>query len=61
MARLRLSQAAVAEQAGMSTSTLSRRLAGESDFTVGEIYRLAEALDIAPAALLPQSTDPLAS
>lgn len=52
MARKRLSQSALAERAGMATSTLSRRLTGESDFTVGELYRIADVLGVPAAALL---------
>ncbi|MDV7192647.1 MULTISPECIES: helix-turn-helix domain-containing protein [Mycolicibacterium] len=52
MARKRLTQVVLAERAGMATSTLSRRLTGESDFTVGELYRIADVLGVPAAALL---------
>ncbi|WP_165605265.1 helix-turn-helix domain-containing protein, partial [Mycolicibacterium canariasense] len=44
MARRRLSQMALADRTGISSSTLSRRLLGESDVTVGELYRIAQVL-----------------
>ncbi|AQT81993.1 hypothetical protein B1R94_26130 [Mycolicibacterium litorale] len=53
MARRKLSQTAVAGRAGMSSSTLSRRLLGESDFTVGELYRIADVLETNVHELLP--------
>uniref|UniRef100_A0AAU8GM14 Helix-turn-helix DNA binding protein n=1 Tax=Mycobacterium phage JustASigh TaxID=3158894 RepID=A0AAU8GM14_9CAUD len=52
MARKRLTQVVLAERAGMATSTLSRRLTGESDFTVGELYRIADVLGVPASALL---------
>lgn len=53
MARKRLSQSALAERAGMSTSTLARRLSGESDFTLGELFRLAQAFGVSTNKLIP--------
>jgi len=37
----------------MSLSAATRRLNGDVPFTVDEIYRAAEVLDIAPTSLLP--------
>lgn len=53
MARKRMSQAALAERAGMATSTLARRLSGESDFTLGELFRLAQAFGVSTNTLIP--------
>lgn len=43
-----LTQAEVAKAAGIAQSTLSARLAGKSDFTTGEITRIADLLEIPP-------------
>lgn len=56
MVRKRLTQAATADQLGISKSSLNRRLTGESEFTVGELYRLADVFGIQPADLLPTAT-----
>lgn len=42
--------AEVARRAGMSSSTLRRRLAGHTDFTPSEVVRIAEVLDLEPLA-----------
>lgn len=42
-----------AEAAGIPLTTFRRKLAGHTDFTVTEIARLANALDVAPHDLLP--------
>lgn len=52
MARRRFSQADTARRAGMSKTTLSRRLQGDSEFTVGELYRLADVFDVPARELL---------
>lgn len=43
----------LAEQLGMSTATLQRRLAGRSSFSLAEISTIAESLDIPVSDLLP--------
>ncbi len=53
MARRRLSQVEVSKRAKIAPSTLSRKLLGGSDFTVAELYRLADVLDVPAAELLP--------
>lgn len=53
LVRKRISQNAAADHLGISKSSMSRRLNGEYDFTVGELYRLADLFGIDPAALLP--------
>ncbi|WP_043537136.1 helix-turn-helix domain-containing protein [Actinomyces polynesiensis] len=40
----------VASKAGMSASTLRRRLAGHISFTPSEVVRIAEVLDLEPLA-----------
>lgn len=40
-------------KAGMSPTTLTRRLNGGPDFTVTELAKLARVLDTTPGALLP--------
>ncbi|AOT24269.1 DNA binding protein [Propionibacterium phage Anatole] len=47
------SEAWVAEQVGMSPSTLRRRIRRGGDFTAPELMRIAHALHIAPVTLLP--------
>ncbi|MGC5078503.1 helix-turn-helix domain-containing protein [Agrococcus sp. DT81.2] len=42
-----------AEAAGIPATTFRRKIAGHADFTVTEIGRIATALNIAPADLLP--------
>lgn len=43
-ARPRISKKALAERAGISTSTISRKLNGKRSLTVGELHRIAEVL-----------------
>lgn len=47
------SQKWTAEKSGMSISTFRRKINGGADFTVGEVARIARALGIHPADLLP--------
>ena len=42
-----------AEKSGIAVSTLRRKLAGGADFTIGEVERIARALNLHPADLLP--------
>lgn len=53
LARLRISRQSFADSLDMSLSAATRRLNGDVPFTVDEIYRAAEVLDIAPTSLLP--------
>lgn len=48
------SRNAVARGAGIPATTFSRKLNGHVDFTVREIFLIAEVLDISPAKLLPE-------
>lgn len=50
--RRRLSVRAIAEGTGIPISTLNRRLAGTSPFTISEIDQLALFFGVAPQALL---------
>ena len=43
----------VALKAGIPDSTLRRKLVGDSDFTISEIFRIASALRVPPVSLLP--------
>jgi transcriptional regulator with XRE-family HTH domain len=52
MARHGLSQAALAEQLGMSQSMLSARLAGKVPFNVDELAAVATALAVPSSTLL---------
>lgn len=42
-----------AERAGIANATFRRKIHGGGDFTVGEVARIAKALNIHPADLLP--------
>lgn len=42
-----------AKRAGIPETTFRRKLRAGADFTVGEVARIAQALDISPADLLP--------
>ncbi|WP_328360970.1 helix-turn-helix domain-containing protein [Mycobacterium sp. NBC_00419] len=53
MARNRISQQEAADAAGISQSSMSRRLAGVAPFTVNEIYRIASLCGVDPTDLLP--------
>jgi transcriptional regulator with XRE-family HTH domain len=57
LARKRISQQAAAQHLKISQSSMSRRLAGESEFTVGEVYLLAELFEIDPSVLLSGQAD----
>jgi transcriptional regulator with XRE-family HTH domain len=47
------SQRWLAQRSGTPISTLRRKLSMRADFTVTEIARIAEALDVSPASLMP--------
>lgn len=49
-----------AEASGIPLTTYRRKLAGHTDFTVAELGRIADALDVAPATLLPATFAPAA-
>jgi transcriptional regulator with XRE-family HTH domain len=53
IARAGLTQAVLATQLDMSQPTLSRRLAGEADWSVRELVRLAEILGVPLSTFLP--------
>ncbi|MGW0043443.1 helix-turn-helix domain-containing protein [Rhodococcus sp. NPDC003348] len=55
MARRRISQSALASRLGISQSSMSRRLSGESPFTVDELLRLAEIFEVPVTDLLAAS------
>ena len=42
-----------ADKAGIADATLRRKLAGGTDFTTNEVIRVAKALGVHPADLLP--------
>ena len=52
LARTGRSQTWLAAQVGESKHWVSRRLAGQVDLGVGDMLRIAEALDVEPASLL---------
>lgn len=47
------SQQWVANKSGIPVSTLRRKLQGHADFRLGEVASIAQALNLAPASLLP--------
>lgn len=52
MKRQGVSQRALAEVLGISQAAVSRRLAGEPDFTVTELRAIAQALEVEASALI---------
>lgn len=56
MARRRWHGADLADRSGVSPSTISRVFAGkQEDFTIPQLYAIADALDVEPGDLLPRS------
>jgi transcriptional regulator with XRE-family HTH domain len=55
MTRKRVSQTLLAERSGIPYSTLNRKLGGYSTFNMVEVFRIAQALEVAPVAILPAS------
>jgi len=56
MARAKRTQAALAHQIGMGQQALSRRLTGQTPFTVDELARVGQALGVSLADLVGGST-----
>ena len=54
-ARQKISGRELARRLGESPMWTQRRLAGEQDLTVDDLYRIADALDIPPTSLLHQA------
>ncbi len=52
LARMRKTREWLAEQSGISLSTLTRRLNGGSSFTLDELVQIARTLDISISELL---------
>jgi len=50
----RVTVKAMAEELGMSYSTMRRTLGGERSFTIRQIRQVARALNVKPGALLPE-------
>jgi transcriptional regulator with XRE-family HTH domain len=50
--RLRLSQADLVERTGISVTTVRRLIAGEAEFDVGQLWLIADALNVSPADVL---------
>jgi len=53
MARRRISQIEVARHLRIGQSSVSRRLQAQYPFTVDELYRLCDLLEVSPSELLP--------
>lgn len=49
------SQQWVADKAGIPVTTLRRKLQGHTDFRLGEVASIAQALNVNPAELLPST------
>lgn len=49
------SQQWVANKAGIPVTTLRRKLQGHTDFRLGEVASIAQALNVNPAELLPST------
>lgn len=52
-ARKRITQATIAKHLEISASAMSRRMLGEAEFTVDEVYRMADLFGVSASALLP--------
>lgn len=48
----------LAKHSGIPITTLERKLAGDADFTLPELARVARALDSEPHALIPPTFQP---
>lgn len=55
MARRRINGVELARRLGVSQAWVSRRLSAETPFDVDDLERIARALDVEPAALIPRS------
>lgn len=49
------SQRALSRATGIAYATLGRKIAGRSEFTMGELLAVAEALGVSPAVLVDSS------
>ena len=58
MWRQKRSQTDVAAALGIAQSTLSRKLRGERPWEIGELYKLAEILEISIMDLIPNEQNP---
>lgn len=47
------SKSSVAAEVGIPTTTFGRKINGHVEFTLSELLRLSEALDVAPSTLVP--------
>jgi transcriptional regulator with XRE-family HTH domain len=56
-ARQRISGVALAKRLGVSQAWMSRRLGGRQPFDIGELARVAEALDVPLSRLVPDAQD----
>lgn len=61
MARSKRTQAALAHTVGMTQQALSRRLSGQTSFTLDELGRVAAALDIPMLSLIGNAESKAAS
>lgn len=61
MERSELSALELADRSGIPFTRLARKLVGGSDFTFGELYLIAEALQVTPSALVPRASPRVAA
>lgn len=54
VARSNLSKPTIAKKAGIPLTTFNRKIAGDTDFYIPEIYKLAGILEVSPGDLLPK-------
>lgn len=55
MTRKGVSQTRLAQKSGIPYSTLNRKIGGLGTFNLVEVYRIAQALEVDPVALIPAS------
>ena len=53
LARDRITRAELCRRTGLTRGNLQRKLSGRRDFTVGEVFSIAEAVGCQPSELLP--------
>ena len=49
------SKASIASAVGIPATTFNRKINGHVEFTLGELLRIADVLDIAPSTLIPSA------
>lgn len=59
--RAGMKQSVLARKSSIKRSTMNRKWNGETPFTVDELMRVADALNIAPGTLIPKDSQSIAA